>query len=76
MHSPAQDRADSVSNDGAYATRPYERHLSSTGRKIVSIDLDQDLVAHIDKIRGNRRRGLQVDDLIRKALAFSEESMT
>lgn len=75
MHSSAQNRADPAAEDGAYAARPYERRLSSTGRKILSIDLDQDLVAKIDALRGSRRRGLQVDDLIRTALAQQEGRM-
>lgn len=58
-----------------YADRPYERTLASTGRKFVSLDLDEDLVRTIDQLRGARRRGLQIDALLRRALSM-ESAMT
>lgn len=53
-----------------YADRPYERTLASAGRKFVSLDLDEDLVRTIDRLRGARRRGLQIDALLRRALSM------
>lgn len=55
---------------GAYADRPYERRLAENGRKIVSLDLDSDLVSRIDALRGDKRRGLQIDALLRRALSM------
>lgn len=69
------DTASSKKDVGAYATRPYERHITDSGRKMVSLDLDGSLVDLIDKIRGKQRRGLMIDDLIRKGLTVAEPSM-
>ncbi|OYX95523.1 MAG: hypothetical protein B7Y74_04050 [Novosphingobium sp. 35-62-5] len=56
----------------AYADRPYERKLTMSGRKLVSIDLDEDLVRKIDAIRGNARRGLAIDALLTRALMLED----
>lgn len=60
----------------AYADRPYERKLSDNGRKIVSLDLDADLVDKVDRIRSSKghRRGLTIDALLRIALSSPEAS--
>jgi hypothetical protein len=60
----------------AYADRPYERKLSDNGRKIVSLDLDADLVDEVDRIRSSNRlrRGLTIDALLRIALSSPEAS--
>jgi hypothetical protein len=56
----------------AYASRPYERKLTMSGRKLVSIDLDEELVRKVDEIRGNARRGLAIDVLLTRALAMGD----
>ena len=63
---------------GPYSDRPYERHLVSSGRRIVSIDLDADLLKCVDAMRSQDgvRRGLQVDRLLRIAVTEMEGAMT
>ncbi len=51
-------------------TRDYERRISQSGRKIISLDLDQNLLKIIDELRqiNGLRRGLQIEDLLKVAL--------
>jgi hypothetical protein len=74
MHNGTPPRAD----DGPYSDRPYERELVSSGRRIVSLDLDASLLDQIDDLRRKHgvRRGLQLDSLLRIALSTPEAAMT
>jgi len=74
MHIEHPPRAD----DGPYSDRPYERDLVTSGRRIVSLDLDASLLAAVDDMRRKDgvRRGLQLDRLLRIALSSPEAAMT
>lgn len=70
MPATSQARTDEMDCGSAapYAERPYERRLHQNGRKILSVDLDASLVEKVDRMRGTKRRGLQIDQLLREAL--------
>lgn len=74
MHIEQPPRAD----NGPYSDRPYERDLVTSGRRIVSLDLDAGLLAAVDDMRREAgvRRGLQLDRLLRIALSSPEAMMT
>ncbi len=55
-----------------YPNRDYERRLSNNGRRMVSLDLDSELVSALDGMRGKERRGLMIDRLLKEAIANRE----
>ncbi|WP_162815077.1 hypothetical protein [Erythrobacter aureus] len=55
-----------------YSNREYERRLTNSGRRMVSLDLDSDLVSRLDGMRGKERRGLIIDTLLKEAIAHRE----
>lgn len=74
MQSEQPPRAD----DGPYSDRPYERDLVSSGRRIISLDVDASLLAIVDDMRKKDgvRRGVQLDRLLRIALYRLDSAMT
>lgn len=59
----------SAKESGSYADRPYEANLLKSGRRFISVDLDSDLLSKIDTLRGKKRRGVMLDELIAQAIA-------
>lgn len=74
MHTTPNDAPALTGDPMPYAGRPYERRLSDSGRKIVSLDLDATLVSEIDRLSSaqRNRRGLTIDALLRIALSSPE----
>lgn len=74
MHEHTSPQADL----GPYSDRRYERQLVDSGRRIISLDLDAELLERLDDMRRGEgmRRGLQIDKLLRIALSSPEAVMT
>lgn len=56
-------------DNSSYAERPYERRLTNSGRRFISVDIDTNLLDRIDRDRGKLRRGAYLDKLIAQAFA-------
>src|SRR3546814_8574998 len=41
-----------------YSDRPYEKRLTQSGRRFISVDVDANLLEILDKNRGKLRRGV------------------
>ncbi|MBO6570739.1 MAG: hypothetical protein P1U84_17365 [Parvibaculaceae bacterium] len=46
----------------------YRKRLIAAGRKEIQVDLPVDLIDRLANQAGNRRRGLVIEELLRKAL--------
>src|SRR3546814_16248426 len=49
-----------------YSDRPYEKRLTQSGRRFISVDVDANLLEILDKNRGKLRRGVFLDRLLCK----------
>src|SRR3546814_20901214 len=52
-----------------YSDRPYEKRLTQSGRRFISVDVDANLLEILDKNRGKLRRGVFLDRLLNKEFA-------
>src|SRR3546814_840041 len=52
-----------------YSDRPYEKRLTQSGRRFISVDVDANLLEILDKNRGKLRRGVFLDRLLSKEFA-------
>lgn len=51
-----------------YSDRDYERKLIEDGRKFLTLDLPIETLGKIDSLRGKKRRGIIVEELLSMAL--------
>jgi hypothetical protein len=56
-----------------YADRPYEKRLTETGRRFISVDVDARLLDQLDRARGKDRRGVFLDKLLATLLVGQGE---
>src|SRR3546814_19032566 len=52
-----------------YSDRPYEKRLTQSGRRFISVDVDATLLEILDQNHGKLRRGVFLDRLLSKASA-------
>jgi hypothetical protein len=64
--------AASSPNSTSYSDRPYEKRLTQSGRRFISVDIDAKLLENLDEKRGKLRRGAYLDRLLSKEFAGGE----
>lgn len=62
-----QPIADAGADSQVYSDRPYEKRLTESGRRFISIDIDAKLLENLDRNRGKDRRGKFLDKLLADA---------